>query len=62
MGRLERLKVKAVKAFEKGNEAKFNRIDRKRANMQLPGLNAALKEAAPMMGGSPLAKYGCSKK
>ncbi len=56
MGRLERLKVKAVKALEKGNEAKFNRIDKKRADMQLPGLTAEL-----VMGGSPLAKYGCSK-
>ena len=36
MGRLERLKDKATKALEKGNENKFNRIDKKRAYMQLP--------------------------
>jgi len=72
MGRLERLKVRAVKALEKGNEAKFNRLDKKRADMQLPGSTAALQAKAPymmygkksdiMMSESPLAKTGCSKK
>jgi hypothetical protein len=72
MGKLERLKVRAVKALGKGNETKFNKIDKKRADMQLPGLTAALQAKAPymmygeksdiMMSESPLAKYGCSKK
>ena len=71
MGRLERLKIKATKALEKGNDKKFNRIDKKRADMQLPGLTAALQAKSPYMmygeksdtmtGGSPLAKTGCSK-
>ena len=71
MGRLERLKIKATKAWEKGNDKKFDRIDKKRADMQLPGLTAALQAKSPYMmygeksdtmtGGSPLAKTGCSK-
>jgi len=72
MGKLERLKDRAVTALEKGNDKKFNRIDKKRADMQLPGLKAALQAKSPymmygkksdiMMSESPLAKYGCSKK
>jgi len=49
MGRLERLKVRAVRALEKGNETKFNKIDKKRADMQLPGSTAALQSKAPYM-------------
>ena len=72
MGKLERLKDRAVTALEKGNKKKFDRIDTKRTNMQLPGLTAALQAKSPymmygkksdiMMSESPLAKYGCSKK
>ncbi len=49
MGKLERLKDRAVKALEKGNDKKFNRIDKKRADMQLPGLTAAPQAKAPYM-------------
>ena len=72
MGRLEKLKVRAVNALEKGNVKKFDKIDKKRADMQLPGLDAALQAKSPymmygkksdiMMSESPLAKTGCSKK
>jgi len=72
MGRLERLKARAVKALEKGNEKKFNRLDKKRDEMQLSGLTAALqakspymmygKKSDPMVSESPFAKTGCSKK
>ena len=72
MGRLERLKVRAVRALEKGNETKFNKIDKKRADMQLPGLTSALTAKAPytiygkesdiLTSESPLANTGCSKK
>ena len=72
MGRLERLKDKATKALEKGNENKFNRIDKKRADMQLPGLAAALQAKSPyimydkksgvMMSESPIMKKCGSKR
>ena len=73
MGRLERLKDKATKAWEKGNEKKFNRIDKKRADMQLPGRVAALqdtespymmydKKSGVMMSESPIMKKCGSKR
>ena len=72
MCRLEKLKVRALNALEKGNVKKFDKIDKKRTDMQLPGLTAALQAKSPymmygkksdiMMSESPLAKTGCSKK
>ena len=49
MGRLEKLKVRAVNALEKGNVKKFDKIDKKRTDMQLPGLTAALQAKSPYM-------------
>ena len=72
MGKVERLKNRATKAWENGNLTRWKRIDTKRTEMQLPKLTAALqtnspytmygKKSDPMFSESPLAKNGCSKK